>query len=771
MKQAGTRGLYAAILLIVLIIFSGNTMAGPAAPWDEQGPAATYIKEFIAGDEIIKLTAGVDGAVDFDWAQAMGAEYLRKMQADITEDNAGNGDPDLDPDDGGWDWVTTDFSHSSNASPQNLYGVTALGLYYAYLSSPDGAHFTAMKDAADFIVAAEPPNPPRSATDMKFLLLFNDLYSDVVEPTTVYADAAKAKYDDRIVAYGSATLLAQSIRDIRGIYQNYPNGIIAWDVGFFVVLAQMLYDRYGGTYDQDADDMAEVLWQDSFNDNPGLFDIVDDAGWDPTYVNRNYWWYTIGVTGLIDAFSASGIHTDEIPGLVDLLLASQYADGGISGSYGANAGDVDWQSTAYAMMSLGFLDQAAYQCQINKMGEFLVLTQHSSGGWVYSSGEHLPEVGGECTAGLHFANNIVLSGTVSADCPEAGTGLYGVPVDVYDVNAKELVGSVVTNEEGDYELPGLPCGTYWVSIAPPLGYFADVDTKEIELSGSENEVNFELTCGEGDCQARPRGYWAHQLSRAISGKPDEYTAVDFREFAGLIDAHFNNNEVNPVDHYTVLPGEDSLDVMEALLAMGDRDESQPFPVRIAKAQLLSLMLNVVSGNVHQMAVATADGRTYSQVITYCDLLIDDLIIPPPDLAAGYSSDNTEWYPYVLAGYLLHMANVCDEISAELIPADIAVIAYRLGHDAPLPNGFTLFQNYPNPFNPTTEIWFGLSQPSHVRLEVYNIAGQNVATLVNRQMEAGFHTVTFDGSKVASGMYLYRLTAGGFVESKKMLLVK
>ncbi|MBL0060784.1 MAG: hypothetical protein IPP40_04660 [bacterium] len=57
---------------------------------------------------------------------------------------------------------------------------------------------------------------------------------------------------------------------------------------------------------KNADDIAEVLWQDSFNDNPGLFDVMDDAGWDPDYANVNYWWYTLGVTGLLDAFNASG---------------------------------------------------------------------------------------------------------------------------------------------------------------------------------------------------------------------------------------------------------------------------------------------------------------------------------------------------------------------------------------------------------------------------------------------------------------------------------
>ena len=77
--------------------------------------------------------------VDTDSALVNGADYLKLSQADDTEDNAGNGDPDVpdDPDDGGWDWSLTapNFTHSTGASPTNIYGATAMGLYYAYLEN------------------------------------------------------------------------------------------------------------------------------------------------------------------------------------------------------------------------------------------------------------------------------------------------------------------------------------------------------------------------------------------------------------------------------------------------------------------------------------------------------------------------------------------------------------------------------------------------------------------------------------------------------------
>lgn len=85
--------------------------------------------------------------------------------------------------------------------------------------------------------------------------------------------------------------------------------------------------------------------------------------------------------------------------------------------------------------------------------------------------------------------------------------------------------------------------------------------------------------------------------------------------------------------------------------------------------------------------------------------------------------------------------------------------------------FSLNQNYPNPFNPATSIQFTLPETMDVRLDVYNIAGQRVATLVNEQREAGAHTVEFDGTRVASGVYIYRITAGNFVQTRKMTLIK
>ncbi len=127
--------------------------------------------------------------------------------------------------------------------------------------------------------------------------------------------------------------------------------------------------------------------------------------------------------------------------------------------------------------------------------------------------------------------------------------------------------------------------------------------------------------------------------------------------------------------------------------------------------------------------------------------------------------------------------VGDEIAAELVFSgpywanppviDLAVIFIDgLAEDAAeMPTKYALHQNYPNPFNPQTQIKFDLVNPQKVRLTVYNVMGQEVMRLVDQPLQAGFHSVTFDATNLASGMYFYRIEAGNFTSMKKMVMVK
>jgi hypothetical protein len=89
----------------------------------------------------------------------------------------------------------------------------------------------------------------------------------------------------------------------------------------------------------------------------------------------------------------------------------------------------------------------------------------------------------------------------------------------------------------------------------------------------------------------------------------------------------------------------------------------------------------------------------------------------------------------------------------------------------LPRAFQLNQNYPNPFNPSTTIRYGLPGRSYLTLTVFNTLGQQVVVLQNGEQEAGYHEVKFDGSRLSGGVYFYRLQAGSFVQTCKLLLVR
>jgi hypothetical protein len=109
----------------------------------------------------------------------------------------------------------------------------------------------------------------------------------------------------------------------------------------------------------------------------------------------------------------------------------------------------------------------------------------------------------------------------------------------------------------------------------------------------------------------------------------------------------------------------------------------------------------------------------------------------------------------------------------------------------IPTSYILEQNYPNPFNPVTTIRFGVpgamigsggsgeksgpgemgQSSSRVKLAMYDILGREVAVLVNENREPGYYTVTYDAKELASGIYLYRLSAGDFTEVKKMILIR
>src|SRR5690606_7607950 len=103
-----------------------------------------------------------------------------------------------------------------------------------------------------------------------------------------------------------------------------------------------------------------------------------------------------------------------------------------------------------------------------------------------------------------------------------------------------------------------------------------------------------------------------------------------------------------------------------------------------------------------------------------------------------------------------------------IPTDIK-------NEGSIPADFELKQNYPNPFNPATTINFSIPEDSFVTLKIYNAAGSELHTLINKQTEAGRHTLSFNAENISSQILFYQLTAqsktAGYISTKKMILLK
>ncbi len=109
---------------------------------------------------------------------------------------------------------------------------------------------------------------------------------------------------------------------------------------------------------------------------------------------------------------------------------------------------------------------------------------------------------------------------------------------------------------------------------------------------------------------------------------------------------------------------------------------------------------------------------------------------------------------------------------DVLPVSLTVINSGVEDEGtPIPFQYSLGQNYPNPFNPTTSIPYSLREAGVAKLIVYNVLGQKVATLVHQRREAGQHRAILDATKLASGVYFYRLEAGTFTQTRKMVLLR
>ena len=151
---------------------------------------------------------------------------------------------------------------------------------------------------------------------------------------------------------------------------------------------------------------------------------------------------------------------------------------------------------------------------------------------------------------------------------------------------------------------------------------------------------------------------------------------------------------------------------------------------------------------------------------------------------AYSNDTGKSWKYSTPGHhglfslwALSFSSAGSAINGWAVGEEGTILHYRRGATGvrqvlnTMPTAFALEQNYPNPFNPTTRIQYTLAAQAHVSLKIFNVVGQEVATLANGIQEAGYKSVVWNASGVSSGVYFYRLQAGSFTETRKLILLK
>ncbi|MCH8569090.1 MAG: T9SS type A sorting domain-containing protein [Balneolales bacterium] len=296
------------------------------------------------------------------------------------------------------------------------------------------------------------------------------------------------------------------------------------------------------------------------------------------------------------------------------------------------------------------------------------------------------------------------------------------------------------------------------SLDNPLSEEGGLYIVATELFGEAGStLEFKYYIAAGDERDLPNDGWEGDVGPGENGN----RVIELAEDDQLLDPVFFNNEepLGLPGTFALLTPEDGTELQ------GDVDDTTPVMITwepSANAETYTWLLIEEDGFFDEPLISLiSDNEGTSEMLELT-------------VGAIYSALNDAGLDTSMMQSLLWTVEATNDDGARLANEAFGLMtapATSTGNEPDVPLDFTLAQNYPNPFNPTTQIEYALPEPAEVRLEVFNMMGQRVASVVNGQQNAGYHTATFDGTRLASGMYIYRLTAGSFVETRKMMLVK
>ncbi len=353
-----------------------------------------------------------------------------------------------------------------------------------------------------------------------------------------------------------------------------------------------------------------------------------------------------------------------------------------------------------------------------------------------------------------------IRGTVQTDI----AGLYGVQVTLLN-GASAVVKQAITAEDGQYLITGVLPGSYTVRVELPIGFAAvSAELVPITVAGTDLVVDFvlSLTNMSGIIDFWT---WKREIVAISTGAASDYhmTRAQIDGYLqAIFDAYYNRNDGLQIRilniTYTGSPARAMTlnDVLYQWNVLVDNST-----LHLGRKYLLADLLNVGATRLSQLAIVSTDGATATQALRY--------------FADRFQAVTVD------AALVTNIGRIHQRIMipAGVIPLSTPNVVYKpdeTSNDATLPTEFVLGQNYPNPFNPTTTIDYSVPAQSRVEIQIFNVLGQTVRTLVDEDQTAGSYKVTWNctddgGRQVSSGIYFYRITAGSFTQSKKMVLLK